>query len=73
MRSAGTLIARAFADVRRKIALGDVVMFFFIVAFVRQYFWIVEDNASAWYLPLPVSFLAWFFYVATREDAAEKT
>lgn len=73
MRSAGTLTARAFAEVRRKIAFGDVVMFFFIVAFVRQYLWIVEDNASAWYLTLPVSVLAWFVYVATREDVAEKT
>ena len=73
LRGVGTLTLEAFADVRRKMALGDVVMFFFIVAFVRQYLWVVEDNASAWYLTLPVSFIAWFFYVATREDPAEKT
>ena len=33
-----------------KVELGDTLLFLYVLAFVRQYFWVIDNNLLAWTL-----------------------
>jgi hypothetical protein len=57
---------KIYTRVWANVEFGDVLMFFFLLVFVRQYFWIVGNDAAAWTLSLAVALLAWSFFVAAK-------
>jgi hypothetical protein len=65
----GTGAARGAWALARRLGLGDAVLFFYLAAFAREYFWAVESNALAWVLTLVASALALWLYVRGRGDA----
>lgn len=66
----------AFAHVRkilrRKVELGDALLFLYVLVFVRQYFWVVDSNFLAWALTVPVAAACWYLYISTKQFPAEK-
>jgi len=50
----------------RKISFGDLPLFLYFVAFLREYFWLVPDNYVAWPLTITAAGIAWYFYIRTR-------
>jgi len=67
-----SLLVKTYTRVRANVEFGDVLMFFFLLVSVRQYFWIISNNTAAWSITVPVTLLLWFFLVTTRPLAAEK-
>jgi len=55
-----------------RLELGDVLIFFYVLVFVRQYFWIVDNNVAAWILTTIVSTIIWYGYVVTRQFQSDK-
>lgn len=64
-------LGKAFAGLRMRVELGDVLLFLYALVLVRQYFWIVDHNSIAWALSVPVAALCWYFYVKTKQFTAE--
>ncbi len=55
------------AEARRRLDIGDFVIFLYIAAFVRQYLWVVGDNRVAWPLTVAVSAFVWYLHWRTKE------
>lgn len=51
----------------------NLLLLLFILVFVRQYFWIVQNNQLAWALTAAVSLLPWFLYLKFKPAEEEKT
>lgn len=58
-------------NLRLKVELGDVLLFLYLLVFVRQYFWVVDNNFLAWALTVPVTAACWYLYVSTKQFPAE--
>lgn len=54
-------------DSRQRFELGDLIIFFYIAVFVRQYFWPVGNSWLAWSLTALVSAFVWFWHWRTKE------
>ena len=61
---------RVRALLRERAEFGDALVFLYALVFVRQYLWVVSDNALAWTLAAPLSAVAWYFYVRTKPFAS---
>lgn len=55
-----------------KIELGDALLLLYALAFVRQYFWIIDNNLLAWILSSLLTAVIWFSYVSTRQFPTER-
>lgn len=62
-----------FERLRDKLEFGDALLFFYIVVFVRQWFWVVSSNAVAWPLTIATGAVLWLGYLLTKERPAERT
>ena len=64
--------ARHFDWTSRKRSLenGDLIILIYIAAFVRQYLWVISNNAVTWILTILISGLIWFVYLRTKEDSS---
>lgn len=60
-------------DSRRRFEIGDLIVFFYIAVFVRQYLWAIGNNWLAWSLTAVVSALVWFWHWRTKEPVAQST
>lgn len=49
------------------INLGDLVILIYIVAFARQFFWLVPANTVAWVMTVLVTLGVWLIHLRTRE------
>ena len=49
-----------------RLELGDVLFLLYILAFVRQCFWQIDNNTVAWILTAAVSVTAWGLFLSTR-------
>lgn len=47
--------------------LGDLLIFLYLLVFVRQWFWIIDNNILAWSLTTVVAVGIWCGYLATRQ------
>ena len=66
------LLSQKLKSFPRKLEIGDVVILLYIIAFVRQWFWIVNYNAPAWILTLLVSLAIWSFHLLTKDPSEQK-
>lgn len=64
--------AGAFAFFRR-LEFGDALLPFYIVVFVRQCFWSLENDFAAWIITCALSVLLWLAYTRTKPEVAERT
>jgi hypothetical protein len=66
----------AFANLtkilRLKVELGDALLFLYVLAFVRQYFWVVDSNLLAWTLSVSLTSVFSYFYISTKQFPAER-
>src|SRR5947209_3236255 len=60
---------RVLALLRGRAEFGDALLFLYTLVFIRQYLWLIPDNALAWTLAAPLSAVAWYFYVTTKPFA----
>lgn len=56
---------------RRRLELGDLIIFFYIAVFVRQYLWPIGNNWLAWSLTALFTALVWWLHWRTKEAAEE--
>ena len=56
-----------------RIPLSDLLIPFYLAVFVRQYFWVIENNFVAWGLTAFVSLILWAFYVSSKDPEGPKT
>lgn len=54
------------------IGLGDLVILIFIVAFVRQFLWLVPGTAIPWLLTVAVSLASWLLHLRTNYQPANR-
>jgi hypothetical protein len=52
---------------RSKVEFGDALLLVYLIAIVRQWFWIV-DNSIAWIATIPIALAIWVYYVVTKTD-----
>ena len=57
----------------RRLELGDLLIFLYAAAFIRQYLWIVNNNAAAWVLTVLLAIVFSYFYVSTKQLAAPRS
>ncbi len=53
--------------------LGDLLLLLYMLAFVRQFAWLVANNAAAWVLTGVVSLVLWYLLLTTRRIEKEKS
>jgi len=58
--------------VGRHVEFGDGLLFSYLIVFVRQYFWIIDNNSLAWTLSVLLAAACWYFYISTKQFRAEK-
>src|SRR5215207_7618047 len=57
---------RALSRLRGRVEFGDALLFVYALAFARQYFWVLDNNALAWALSAVLASAACYFYVRTK-------
>lgn len=62
-RSRATLSA-----LRRKLEFGDLLAFLYLTVFLRQYFWILNNDKLAWRLTILSAALAWGAHMYAKEE-----
>src|ERR1700755_1554235 len=60
------------ASLRGRVEFGDALVFVYALAFARQYFWVVNNNALAWTLSTLLAVVACYFYVKTKPFESER-
>ena len=56
----------------RRLELGDLLIFLYTLAIVRQFFWPLHQNALTWILTIAGSLLLSYLYVSTKPFSAQK-
>jgi hypothetical protein len=67
-----TAYAGAGSGLRRRVEFGDALMLLYLLAFARQYLWVVEPGAAAWGLSAVLAGLACYAYMVTKPFPSEK-
>lgn len=57
---------------RGRAEFGDALVLLYLLVFVRQYLWPLDSNALAWALSVPITLVAWYFYVVTKPFPSER-
>ena len=57
---------KALAAARVKAEFGDLLLALYVLAFARQYLWVIDDNLLAWCLAAPLAALVLALYVSTK-------
>ena len=63
----GGMFANPLSPVRTRLEFGDILLFVYLLAFVRQYLWTVPNNTLAWIVTLLVTMPAWYCYLSTKQ------
>jgi hypothetical protein len=67
------LLPKALDDILRKIEVGDAVLFLYIAAFARQFFWPLASNRLAWTLTILTSALVFALHWRKKPLEADRT
>ena len=59
-------LQKIFNDMQTRLEFGDVVALVYIVAFVRQYLWLIPGTVVPWLLTVILSVFCWGVYVTTK-------
>jgi hypothetical protein len=70
--SASYLFENTCSWLRARVEFGDALIFLFLLVLIRQYVWIISNNAAAWTLSVLLALAAWYLFIATKEFTAEK-
>lgn len=57
---------------RERFEFGDALLFVYALAFTRQYFWVVQNNALAWMPAVLLACVAFYFYLKTKPFESER-
>src|SRR2546429_21702 len=52
----------------KRTEIGDLLLFFFILAVIRQYLWPVSSNLLAWVLTFSFALSLWYFGLRKKEE-----
>jgi hypothetical protein len=63
-----TKLAHPIRASYKKAEFGDLLLFFFILAVFRQYFWPVRSNLLAWVMTFSVALPLWYFGLKRKEE-----
>jgi len=55
----------------QKAQLGDALLFFYLLALIRQWFWGVNNNVLAWSLSFTFAFSLWCFGLSKKEEPSQ--
>jgi hypothetical protein len=55
-----------------RVELGDALLYLYLAIFARQYLWIIDSNALAWALAIPLAAICWYVYVANKQLPAAR-
>lgn len=72
MLNSPTRRRQTLQSISQPVELGDVLIFLYIAAFVRQYFWPVAHNTLAWILTLLISAVVWYLLLTTKRISTKK-
>jgi hypothetical protein len=61
-------LPNSIATLIRKVELGDVLLFFYVLALIRQYFWPVGNNLLAWVLSFSIALSLWCFGLSKKDE-----
>ena len=61
-----------FAKWPRSIGLGEVLILFYLLAYVRQYFWVLSSNRLAWVFSIFTSIAIWVLLLRFMPSSSEK-
>ena len=64
---------RIINKLRSKLELGDLLIFLYLVVFIRQYMWLVHANRLAWAFTLALAAVVWTMHMHIKEAVEEKT
>jgi len=53
-------------DFLRRLELGDLLIFLYGLAIIRQFFWPLQQNSLAWVLTIAVALVCFYLYVSTK-------
>jgi len=67
------LVRLEWLSVLRNFEFTDVLILLYVVVFVRQYFWIINNNLLAWALTVTLSVLICAVHLRTKESRRETT
>ena len=56
------------AAVRRRIEIGDLLLLFYALTFIREYAWTVPNNLAAWAISVIVTLALWVAYLKFKPD-----
>ena len=73
MSNAYILLWQRIATLRGSVGIGDIVILLYIVAFVRQYLWVIDSSALAWTLTIPLSLFIWSLHIRSKPDDDSST
>src|SRR6185369_16760152 len=59
-------LTRLLTPLRGRFEFGDALLFVYLLAFARQYFWVIDNNALAWTLSAAAASVPCYFYVRTK-------
>lgn len=57
---------------RERFEFGDALLFVYVLAFARQYFWVIDNNALAWALSALLASAVCYFYLRTKPFPSER-
>jgi hypothetical protein len=64
---------RVLSDaIRSGLEFGDVLLLLYLVAFIRQYFWMMPNNSLAWIVSLLVTAPGWYLYLSKKQFTGSK-
>ena len=63
-------VAQFYSRAAANLEFGDLVLALYFIAFVRQCFWSIDNNALSWILSFVLALLFWSFYVRTKQFPA---
>jgi hypothetical protein len=56
----------------RDLEFGDCVAFLYLLVFVRQYLWVVNNNVVAWTITIVLTTICWYVYIRTKPFPSER-
>ena len=64
---------RIISELRSKLELSDLLIFLYLLVFMRQYMWLVHANRLAWAFTLALAAAVWTMHLRIKEAVEDKT
>jgi hypothetical protein len=57
----------------RRLELGDLLIFLYALALIRQYLWWIDNNLIAWILTVALAMVFSYFYISTKQFPPQRS